>query len=64
MNEEGSIASTSVAPTPLSLPPPSFLALIDQAFGATSAALDEGSMLMEVEFPPVPLSKLEDSSIR
>jgi len=62
MSTEGSDTS-AVAPAPLSLPPPSFLALIDQAFDATAAALDDGSMLMEVEFPPVPLSKLDDSSI-
>jgi len=47
----------------LSEPPPSFKALIQQAVDATAAAIDDGSRLMEIEFPPVPLSKLEDSSI-
>merc|ERR1719203_2066249 len=45
------------------LPQPSFLTLIEQAADATSTAIADGSTLMEVEFPPVPLSKLEDSSI-
>jgi len=45
------------------LPPTSFLSLIEQAAAATEKALADGSRLLEVEFPPVPLSKLEDSAI-
>jgi hypothetical protein len=46
-----------------SVPPPSFLALIDQAVGATKAAMADGARLMEIEFPPVPLSQLDDSAL-
>ena len=45
------------------MPPDSFATLIDEAAAATDAAIADGNYLMEVEFPPVPLSKLEDSSL-
>lgn len=48
---------------PLSLPPDSFKLLIDQAVASTEAAIADGQLLIEVEFPPIPISKLEDSSL-
>ena len=46
-----------------SMPPDSFLELIQQAADATVAAISDGNMLLEIEFPPVPTSKLDDSSL-
>merc|ERR1719424_72438 len=43
----------------LSLPPESFLKLIDDASAAAQQAMDDGCLLMEIEFPPLPTSKLE-----
>eukprot|EP00967_Tisochrysis_lutea_P155792 scaffold312498_cov33-Tisochrysis_lutea.AAC.1 len=45
------------------MPPAPWPLRSEQAVGATEAALADGSRLMEIEFPPVPLSKLEDSAI-
>lgn len=63
-------ASTVVvaSPTPpaaaaTSLPPDSFRLLIDQVAESVEACISDGNLLLEVEFPPVPLSKLEDVSI-
>tara|TARA_B100000524_G_scaffold336988_1_gene227337 strand:+ start:454 stop:1566 length:1113 start_codon:yes stop_codon:yes gene_type:complete len=56
-------AAAAEAPSSLSAPPPSFLDLIEQASEATITAVKEGSNLLEIEFPPVPLSRLEDSAI-
>eukprot|EP00316_Scyphosphaera_apsteinii_P024348 CAMPEP_0119305090 /NCGR_PEP_ID=MMETSP1333-20130426/6169_1 /TAXON_ID=418940 /ORGANISM="Scyphosphaera apsteinii, Strain RCC1455" /LENGTH=325 /DNA_ID=CAMNT_0007308099 /DNA_START=125 /DNA_END=1102 /DNA_ORIENTATION=- len=53
----------AIVESTLTLPPPSFRDLIKQAADATTAALADGQQFMEVEFPPVPLSKLEDSSL-
>ena len=49
--------------TTVSTPPDSFKTLVEQAADATAAALADGAMQMEVEFPPLPTSKLDDSSI-
>lgn len=43
-------------------PPKTFLDCVKQAAAATQAALNDGSKLIEVEFPPLPLEVLEDSS--
>ncbi|KAL3913205.1 MAG: hypothetical protein SGPRY_008067 [Prymnesium sp.] len=51
------------SPAQLSTPPDSFKVLIDQAAQATADAIADGSLQMEVEFPPLPTSKLDDSSI-
>jgi hypothetical protein len=47
----------------LSMPPDSFKTLLADAAASTEAAIADGSKLVEVEFPPVPVSKLEDSSL-
>lgn len=56
---EASAATASIG----SLPPDSFLELIDHAAESTRLAMKEGSMLMEVEFPPLPVSQLEDPAL-
>ena len=43
------------------MPPNSFLQLLDEAAASTEAAIADGQRLMEIEFPPVPVSKLDDS---
>ena len=43
-------------------PPKTFLDCVKQAAAATKAALKDGNKLIEVEFPPLPLEVLEDSS--
>jgi hypothetical protein len=50
-------------PEQLTLPPDSFALLLDQAANASVQAQADGTLLQEVEFPPVPISKLEDSSL-
>ena len=57
------LEETAAPATPLSMPPESFQILIEQAAAATTAAMANGETLMEVEFPPLPISKLEDSSL-
>ena len=47
----------------LSLPPDSFLKLLDDCAASADAAMADGTLLMEVEFPPVPVSKLDDSAL-
>jgi hypothetical protein len=47
----------------LSLPPESFLKLIEDAVAAAQLAMDDGCLLMEIEFPPLPTSKLEDTAL-
>ncbi|KAL1529649.1 hypothetical protein AB1Y20_000590 [Prymnesium parvum] len=47
----------------VSMPPESFKQLVEQAAEATAAAISDGALQMEVEFPPLPTSKLDDSSI-
>ena len=47
-----------------SLPPDSFQELISHAAESTVLAISEGSRLIEVEFPPIPVSKLDDPGLR
>ena len=55
--------SQSVMPTvPSKSPPTTFLDCVYQAQSSTRKALDDGYNLIEVEFPPLPLEFLEDSS--
>lgn len=59
----GSPATTaSGAAEELSPPPASFEALIRQAQSSTLLAIEDGHRLVEVEFPPLPTSVLEDAS--
>eukprot|EP00908_Phaeocystis_cordata_P021491 Transcript_3848.p1 GENE.Transcript_3848~~Transcript_3848.p1 ORF type:complete len:378 (-),score=132.01 Transcript_3848:70-1143(-) len=46
-----------------SLPPDSFQELISHAAESTVLAISEGSRLIEVEFPPIPVSKLDDPGL-
>ena len=46
-----------------SLPPDSFKSLLADAATSAEAAILDGSKLIEVEFPPLPVSKLDDSSV-
>ena len=45
------------------MPPDSFRKLIDDATAAAELAIADGNMLLEIEFPPLPTSKLEDSAL-
>ena len=45
-----------------SLPPSTFIECARKAAECTSLAIESGERLMEVEFPPLPLEYLEDSS--
>jgi len=45
------------------LPPESFLTIVEQAAEAVDLAVSDGHLLLEIEFPPIPISKLEDSSL-
>ena len=47
-----------------SLPPDSFLELVEHAAMSTRLAISEGSRLIEVEFPPLPVSQLDEPSLR
>jgi len=48
----------------LSIPAPSYSTLCEQAAEAVHYALEDGELLLEVEFPPFPVTKLDgDSSI-
>ena len=47
-----------------SLPPDSFLELIEHAAESTRLAISEGSLLLEVEFPPLPVSQLDEPGLR
>ena len=65
------LPSTSVAPEgatttadSASLPPDSFLELIEHAAESTRLAIAEGSRLLEVEFPPLPVSQLDEPGLR
>lgn len=64
-NEATDEASTSapprvVAPAP---PPSTFYQAITQAQSAADAALAEGHLLLEVEFPPLPTAQLESAAV-
>ena len=56
--------ATTVASTTASLPPDSFLELVEHAAESTRLAISEGSRLIEVEFPPLPVSQLDEPSLR
>ena len=61
-------AATATAATPndagtTTMPPDSFRDLIDQVAQSINEAVANGQYLMEVEFPPLPVSKLEDSAL-
>ena len=49
-------------PVPLSNPPTTFLNCVKQAVVGAKKALETGERLLEIEFPPLPLEYLEDSS--
>lgn len=53
---------SDVSPPSVTEPPRTFLDCVKQAVVATRAALKDGNKLIEVEFPPLPLEVLEDSS--
>lgn len=52
----------SVSTTGLTIPARTFIQSVDQASEATRKALRDGNTLIEVDFPPLPLEYLEDSS--
>eukprot|EP00900_Chrysochromulina_parva_P025111 jgi/Chrpa1/7233/Chrysochromulina_OHIO_Genome00014016-RA len=56
-------AATATKDMSMSMPPDSFKTLIADAADATDAAIAEGTKLIEIEFPPLPISKLDDSSV-
>jgi len=61
MCDAAQLAATTTDAT--SLPPDSFKSLLNDAAAATDAAIADGSKLIEIEFPPLPISKLDDSSV-
>ena len=63
VSEATDAAPTTAADGSYSLPPDSFLTLLEQAAESAEAAISDGSTLLEIEFPPVPTSKLDDSSL-
>lgn len=54
--------SVDRAPSTLSTPPSTFIDCTRQAARAAELAIRDGNKLIEVEFPPLPLQYLEDSS--
>lgn len=63
--DTGADAGTSSSPASPKLEPPpnTFYQAISQAFSATTAALDAGHTLLEIEFPPLPASQLESAAV-
>ena len=57
------VAAPPTTAADTSLPPDSFKTLLTDAASSTEAAIADGTNLIEVEFPPLPISKLEDSSL-
>jgi hypothetical protein len=57
-----SLLASSSSTSSLSTTPSTFLDCVKQAVIAARKALDNGNKLIEVEFPPLPLEFLEDSS--
>lgn len=57
-----SFSRLSAIPAPLSNPPTTFLNCVKQAVVGAKKALEIGENLLEIEFPPLPLEYLEDSS--
>lgn len=58
-SEAAAVAAGSVG----SVPPDSFAELIEHAAESTALAVSDGNNLIEVEFPPLPVSALEDASL-
>lgn len=56
------LAAMHVSTPTLSATPSTFLDCVKQAVIATQEAINQGHKLIEVEFPPLPLEYLEDSS--
>ena len=56
-------ATTEVTRDTLSMPADSFQTLLEEAAQSVQAAIADGQTLLEIEFPPLPISKLEDSSL-
>lgn len=56
------VSRLNAIPVPLSNPPTTFLNCVKQAVVGAQKALAIGENLLEVEFPPLPLEYLEDSS--
>ena len=69
MADEAAEAAAATTPAPpaapaeLSVPPESFQVLVNQAADSALAAMADGEMLLEIEFPPLPVSKLEDTAL-
>lgn len=61
--DDSAAAATATTTDTFSLPPDSFLTLLEQAAASADLAIADGNKLLEVEFPPVPVSKLDDSSL-
>lgn len=55
-------SSHSILMSTLSSPPTTFIECSRQAAISTRKCMEQGQVLMEVEFPPLPLEYLEDSS--
>jgi len=63
MNHLTLLKSTTIfSDKSLSVPPKSFINCVKQAVEAAKKSLSNNDKLMEVEFPPLPLEYLEDSS--
>ena len=62
VSRKSTLLSTIQTSPSLSVPPTSFINCVQQAIEATKKALSNGEKLIEVEFPPLPLEVLEDSS--
>ena len=63
MMSEADAAAPAAAAVETTLPPDSFKTLLDQTAEAVDMAIADGNLLMEIEFPPVPVSKMDDSSL-
>lgn len=60
-NETGT--ELSIRDVPIAPPPSTFYQAITQAQGAVDVALAEGHTFLEIEFPPLPTSALEDAAV-
>lgn len=63
VNEGVTENADSTSNEPPAPPPSTFYQAIAQAQGAVDAALADGNMLLEIEFPPLPTSALEDAAV-
>lgn len=59
----GDEAASTISGAEPAPPPSTFYQAIQQAAGAASAALAAGEKLIEVEFPPLPTSRMESSTV-